>query len=508
MATRALHLDWRGLLLWALVAAGAALRLSLIAGQRFHSDEALYSYWAQLIASGQDPLLLSVPLDKPPLFIYLLAGVFKLLGPGEVTARLIAEAASLAAVALTYTLGRRLYGQTEARLAAAVMALSPFNILFAPTAFTDALLVALVLAALALAAAGRWGWAGVAAGLAVATKQQGLLFTPLIAALGWVVAGKKSAWSLARLGLGWLSVLQILTGWDALRWHVRASFWAQSAASFGPLRLINGGLWGERLAGWSRLLGLVFGSPLLNAALLLGMPLLLWRSRQGLGTSGRAPLSSARADWLLAGFSALFFLAHWLLSLSVWDRYLLGLVPLAALLLARVAAVGAQHIAPLRAPAWRSGLVGLAVVVLLVGPAAGAVRGEYAIGGDHGAYQGLEQVMAFYRHQVPAGAVVLHRYLGWHYFYYLFDAPLKLRHYAEPAILAAKAASEKGALQYVTFPAWEKEAERETRAALATVGLQLVTQRQVWREDGRLAFTVYRIAATAAQSGERWDWEK
>jgi hypothetical protein len=53
-----------------------ALRLSLIAEQGFHGDEAIYGYWAQLVASGRDPLLLSVPLDKPPLFIYLLAGVF------------------------------------------------------------------------------------------------------------------------------------------------------------------------------------------------------------------------------------------------------------------------------------------------------------------------------------------------------------------------------------------------------------------------------------------------
>lgn len=71
---------WDRVFLWALVVVGAGLRLSLIAGQRFHGDEAIYGYWAQLVASGQDPLLISVPLDKPPLFIYLLAGVFRLPG--------------------------------------------------------------------------------------------------------------------------------------------------------------------------------------------------------------------------------------------------------------------------------------------------------------------------------------------------------------------------------------------------------------------------------------------
>ncbi len=86
IARRLSRIAWDRFLLWALAAGGAALRLSLIAGQRFHGDEAIYGYWAQLVASGRDPLLLSTPLDKPPLFIYLLAGVFKLFGPSEVAA--------------------------------------------------------------------------------------------------------------------------------------------------------------------------------------------------------------------------------------------------------------------------------------------------------------------------------------------------------------------------------------------------------------------------------------
>lgn len=558
---------------------GAVLRLSLIAGQRFHGDEAIYGYWAQLIAFGQDPLLLSVPLDKPPLFIYLLAGIFKLLGPTEVAARLIGEVASLAAVGLVYELGRRLYGQPVALLAAGVMALSPFNVLFAPTAFTDPLMVALILTALNLAAASRWGWAGVTAGLAVATKQQGILFVPLVAATGWIAArsgrpspsagpwsfvpGTKGSghslmgstqqattsrfWGVVRMGLGFLSVMLLLTGWDALRWQVRASFWEQSAVSHGPLYLVNWWELGERLAGWSDLLGYVFGSPVLNAIMLLGVPLLLWHGRRavlaagkgseayrnqasgftdnslglgfdrlnpadtslrsypagaGLAPSQHSPsfyMCPARADWLLASFSALFFLAHWLLSFSVWDRYLLGLVPLTALLLARVVWQAA-----VRAGIKRASLVGLALAILLAGPAVEAVRGGYPIGGDHGAYQGLEEVIAFFRHEVPARSVVWHRYLGWHYFHYLFGTPLDLRWYTGPAVLAAKASLETDAPNYVAFPAWKEAGEAEAQAALGAVDLSLVAERCVWRGDGRLAFTIYRIVARDAQRGVTW----
>jgi len=558
MAHGASRIAWDRLLLWALVMGGAVLRLSLIAGQRFHGDEAIYGYWAQLVAFRQDPLLLSVPLDKPPLFIYLLAGVFELLGPTEVAARLISEVASLAAVGLVYELGRRLYGRPVALLAAVVMALSPFNILFAPTAFTDPLMVALILTALNLAAASRWGWAGVTVGLAVATKQQGVLFAPLVAATGWIAArcgllastrqaATSRFWGVARMGLGFLSVMLLLTGWDALRWRVRASFWEQSAVSHGSLHLVNWWKLGERLAGWSDLLGYVFGSPVLNAIVLLGVPLLLWHGRRavlaagkgseayrnqasgftdnslglgfdrlnpadtslrsypagaGLAPSQHSPsfyMCPARADWLLASFSALFFLAHWLLSFSVWDRYLLGLVPLTALLLARVVWQAA-----VRAGIKRAGLVGLALAILLAGPAVEAVRGGYPIGGDHGAYQGLEEVIAFFRHEVPARSVVWHRYLGWHYFHYLFGAPLDLRWYTGPAVLATKASLETDAPNYVAFPAWKEAAEAEARAALAAVDLSLMEERRVRRGDGRLAFTIYRIVVKDAQPGVTW----
>ena len=175
---------WAALGLALLMVVGAALRLAPIGANRFHQDEALYSFWALQVATGRDPILIHSPVDKPPLFIYTLALCFKLFGPSEVAARLPSELASVASIALLYYLARRLYGRSVAILAAILMALSPFNILFAPTAFTDPLMVAWVLAALYLAVKGRLGWCGLALGLAAATKQQGLLFVPLAVVVG------------------------------------------------------------------------------------------------------------------------------------------------------------------------------------------------------------------------------------------------------------------------------------------------------------------------------------
>jgi hypothetical protein len=117
-------------------------------------------------------------------------------------------------------------------------------------------------------------------------------------------------------------------------------------------------------------------------------------------------------------------------------------------------------------------------------------------------------VTAFFRHEVPANSVVWHRYLGWHYFHYLYGAPLDLRWYAEPQTLAARARQTTEIPNYVVFPAWEKQGEMETTAALIAAGLRLILERRVQREDGSLAFTIYRIRATDAKPGAIWSSER
>ncbi len=168
------------------LALAVALLASLgpLAANRFHRDEAIYSSWGLDIASGRDLLVSGSAVDKPPLFLYVQALSFVLFGPTEVAARLPSLIASLASVGLIYALGRSLYGRGTGLLAAGLLAASPYAILFAPTAFTDPLMVAWILAGCLAAVRGRWGWAGLALGLAAMTKQQGIFFVPLAVGLG------------------------------------------------------------------------------------------------------------------------------------------------------------------------------------------------------------------------------------------------------------------------------------------------------------------------------------
>ena len=570
---------------------GALARLVPIATHRFHQDEALYSTWALHIATGRDMLLNGFPVDKPPLFLYTLALFFKLLGPSEVVARLPGVLASTASVALVYHLARRLYGRPTALAAAALMALSPFNILFAPTALTDTLLVALVLGALCLAVEGRWTGAGVVVGLAAATKQQGLLFLPLVVGVGIAATAARAervsknslgsviARSFVRRGLltdavlgsvrdfrptgrvsenssgsviarsaatkqslleslrllrfarndtpkdmttalpavfqtrwrayvlndgphfilGFLAAVVPAILWDLAR-SQRPGFLQQSAISYGGLVWVVPLQWLERGQRWGDLLWYVTASRPLNFLLVIGVPLLLlygflWRRRE----------RETLLDITLTSFGLLFLALHLVLDFQVWDRYLLGLVPVVLLLLARVlwrasdglaalASFGwtrlSPHLPPRRGRAGKGVVLALLLAATLYRPAQDAANSRFPIGGDQGAYQGIETVADYFRGNVGAGATLYQRWLGWHLAFYMFNYPYDFQWCDSPQQLADHAAQVTGP-RYLVAPSWKSVTEE--RVALGEKDLSLHTVYQTYRRDGSVSFTIYRV---------------
>jgi hypothetical protein len=509
----------------------------LLASQRFHHDEALYATWALQIVSGHDPWLTQTPLDKPPLFPFVLAGSLSLLGVSETAARIPALLASAGTVILTYWLGRRLYNQGTGVVAAWLVALSPFSILFAPTAFTDPLLVLWVLAACVAAASGRAGWAGVSLGLAVATKQQGVFFGPLMLGV-WVIGNwllvierRKAAEATSifttnyyllftnylphfLLGLG-LTLLPLLI-WNFTRSQAPDVF-TRSLDNYGGLSL-NWAGFAERWLGFIDLLGYGTGSPLLNWLFLGGLPLLLgfglWRITANPSpptapahqspsehTSSTPPLLHhptppplhLSTDWLLTLFSLAFVLLHALLSFQVWDRYLLGLIPLLALLLARILLLPWSILCRWwsdRPPAAGVGY-GIVLTLLLaftfVQPVKDAVNGRYPLGSHSQALSGIEQIVAYLQGHVGADNTLYHHWLGTHWRFYLWGYPYDLQYWATPSDLAAKA--KPGHL--IAFPSWRSETE--ARLALAQVGLTLRELTRAHHPAGYPSLVLYQI---------------
>jgi 4-amino-4-deoxy-L-arabinose transferase-like glycosyltransferase len=321
-ATRALPL--------VLAALGFLLRASRLASPGFHPDEALYAGWALRIANGTDPALLGVYVDKPPLWLWILAGAFRGAGAGlplnypllEVAGRLPGLVAGIVSLVLLGAIARHAYGRATAIVALALLAVSPLAVRLSPTLFTDTLLVMWLLLGL-WAAVRQQPWvAGIACGLAYATKQQAVLVIPLVVAAFVLfqaplassvrprLAPPQRARHLWRLAKGFLLMAAIVLWWDSLRWQWMPSYWDRSLATYGSVVLGPASAIAERASQWGELLGYSLGSPLLVAALVAGLPLVLrsaWRTRQTL---------AGRFDLLLVGYASAYLALHVLLSFA------------------------------------------------------------------------------------------------------------------------------------------------------------------------------------------------
>lgn len=482
------------LVLASVVGLALLLRVSLIAVNRFHGDEALYSHWGLLIASGKDIFLKNVIVDKPPVFLYTLAFFFRVLGPTETAARLPNIIASLVSIVILYQIALELFDRRVATMSALFLTFSPFDIQFAPTAFTDPFMVTLALASCLLAVKSRYLGAGVAMGLAVMTKPLALFFLPLLLFFS-IVRLPKEGWrrELAkaglRLSLGFLIVILAVVCWDLIIRVNCINFLSASAARYGGLRLVSIERVLPRIRGWMGQLQYLTGSQALNIVLIIGIPCLLcyglwrWRIRQGW-----------LCDWVLTGFALYFLGVHTLLRFSIWDRYLLGLVPIVAVLLSRVVLLpydvfleGAKFG---RREAIYFSMLGVFLGVTLLQPTHVALRYDFPVGGDHGAFQGIEDVASYFRGSVSAGSIVFHKWLGWHYSFYMFDLPLEFYYYPSYEFVldtARLSTSEK----YVVFPSWTDSDELAT--FLGSGGWELREVYRTYRPDGTVSFIIYRI---------------
>ncbi|MDM8521582.1 glycosyltransferase family 39 protein [Anaerolineales bacterium HSG6] len=468
--------------------------------QRFHHDEALYATWALQIATGQDFWLAETIIDKPPLFIYLIAGFMWLLGPTETVARLASLLLTGGIVGLTYWWGRRLYNPSIGILAAWLVALSPFTIMFAPTVFTDPLLVFLILLGCLLISYQQFSGAGFCLGLAFATKQQAIFFAPLLLgcmALVWWQTRLQSRHNQMMIGkmfhflLGIMVVMGGLFLWELQRVDV-PDFLTHSASNYGGLYL-DGANFAERLTGFLELLWYGTGSSMLNTLCIVGVFFLL-------GQSFWLDLTPTMlTDWLLFLFGVTFLLVHSLLTFQIWDRYLLGLIPIMALLFARALFM------PISMPFTRLSvfqishpmhhalrivyyiIITILLMITLWQPVQDAVSGRYPLGSNSGTWAGIDQIVNYLHGQYGDNVTLHHRWLGTHWRFYLSGYPYDLQYWSTPSDLHDKA--KPGDL--IAFPSWRSDTE--ARLMLAEKGLFLHDLHRAFNPLGVPTIILYKI---------------
>lgn len=481
---------------------GFALRAALLAANRFHPDESLYAGFALRIADARDIWLSHEVVDKPPLALYLGAAVLNMLGAkarydvrlAELALRLPALAASTISIALAAGCGRKLHGPPAGLITGLLLALSPLAISFGATYFIDALLGCLVLASLLLVLRGHWTGSGIAFATAYACKQSALIFLPLVLALGLLLqVPTLGPHHRVRQLRNWvaplLAVLVAVYIWD----YVRApaiGFWEQGYADNMPGRFIRSA---ELLPRWQQLAGLaamMVGTPALNGMLLAYS---IWLPASCLFTIAW-PLRTT-VNLVILGFVAAYLAAYWLLAFNLWDRYFVPLAPFALMLLAVPLAAAAgwlQNRNPSRA-IHALAAAGIALLATVLPASLRASASGYALGGDHGAYDGIEQVAAVLR-TAPTGSVLYDHWLSWQWKFYLDQGPLHISWVQGPAQLLTDLRTFGSASpRYFVAPSWEPFAE--IHSAVTAAGYACVPLLNTTRRDGSHSFTLYQLVA-------------
>jgi len=404
----------RKLILAILIIWAAALfsTIALHHARRFHPDEALYMTMARNAAVNGDWWLISLPLDKPPLTYYtnalslnLLAvdsdasGVLQLdVHKGEFAGRMPSLLMSVLLVAVVVALAKALCKDACAAWFAGVLtALSPLRIVFAPTAFTDMPMLLFATVALWMAARGRWACSGLWMMVSVAAKPQSVFYLPLIVAFVFLQYHRTKEF---KRGLRHIIVFAgplILGGLLLLLWDVgreaqgAANIWAVGYLNYTPTRITPFADYASRWHEWWKTANHLFGDRWLTIGLL------------GIAAFGTV-LRRRLVDWILLSWLVGFCALHMLLTLNLFDRNLILMLPIAAVW---VANIGSKHIFTLSGCNICKLVVTIIILLWLTGLSYVAATGAFYIGGDDGTHDGID-VLADYLSLARLGVGILY----------------------------------------------------------------------------------------------------
>jgi 4-amino-4-deoxy-L-arabinose transferase-like glycosyltransferase len=426
--------------------------LALGHARRFHPDEAYYMTSARHAAVNGDWWLLAEHVDKPPLTFYINAlslvccavesnakGVLYVDAlKGEFAGRFPSLLLSILLVAVVMKLAKTLTKEdTVAYIAGLLMALSPLRIVFAATAFTDMPMLCFGAISLLMAARGKAGWASFWFIVSFAAKPQVIFYLPLLLILIFLKNRESSVISTIRFFTVILFGAIILWLWDAARLGQGAeSIWLlgqsrYTATGFTPLNDYV-----SRFMEFWATVQYGFGHGLITAVLLIF----------GIIFSKQRIFSL----WLL-GFMAI----HVVLTLNLFDRNLILLLPVMAILVAEgFVKMGGNYSASTKIISVPLFLC----VSALSFSAFVAAWGNLPIGGDDGRHDGINE-LADYLNSKPVATVVYDTWLDWELDYYMGQWTDKRRvFYPSPELLLVDAvALDEIGSRYFIVPRWIDE---------------------------------------------------
>src|SRR3990167_2283598 len=151
------------------------------------TDEAIYTYWAQVALHDPANRFISLEDGKQPLFVWLAAISQKFINDPLVASRIVSVIAGFGSVIGIYILAKTLFGQKAAALASFLYIILPFTLLYDRMALFDSLLTMLgiwaVYFSIKMAQTQRLDLAlinGGIIGLAMITKSTGIFYLYLL----------------------------------------------------------------------------------------------------------------------------------------------------------------------------------------------------------------------------------------------------------------------------------------------------------------------------------------
>lgn len=425
--------------------------LALDNARRFHPDEAFYMSIARNAAVNGDWLLISEPVDKTPLTFYTNAlalvffaiesddnGVLQLDAlKGEFAGRIPSALMSIMLVAVVMQIAKSISGDNKAAYIAGLLtALSPFRIVFAPTVFTDLPMLFFGTIALLMSVKHKWGWAGFWFMVSLAAKPQIIFYLPLISGVLLMHKGRARRssptyilhfFAPAIIGIG------ILWGWDSLRIANGAeSFYLLGQSRYTATMLTPLSEYPARFLLWWETVQYLFGHGVITAIVVSIVVFAIFKHGR---THRLSPTILLFSGWVIA-----FFAAHMLLTLNLFDRNQLVLLPLIVMIVS-ISFSDAKH----RFPA-------ITLLIIMGFFAIQAIFWQLPIGGDDGRHDDINE-LANYLNNKPVATVIYDTWLDWELDYYMGQWTDKRRvFYPTPELLIEDALSlnEKGTRYFVT----------------------------------------------------------
>ncbi|MGB1286615.1 MAG: hypothetical protein ACPG7F_08790, partial [Aggregatilineales bacterium] len=247
--------------------------------------------------------------------------------------------------------------------------------------------------------------AGTFMALSIAAKPQGIFFLPL-----WIVLILKDInrnslsyllYGLLRAGISLCMGVALILLWDASR--PETSIFALGASNNSPDSwLVAPEDWLTRAGLWWHYLREMMGGDMLTLAAFFIISIFVLMQRH-------------RINLLLWLWGIGYLCGHIILRFNIYDRYLLILVPIMTLLLARALTTLSQHF---HTKGTRLFIYIAIIAGLLLPGAWWASSGDAPIGGDRGYYAGIDD-LTMYLNEKPVATVIYDRWLGWQLDYYM-----------------------------------------------------------------------------------------